>query len=209
MTAARPNGADRLKLVPWGVDAAGDGAMSALKEWTGNFLMRDNPQLGRVGNVCPFTSFGARHDTLRFGVSDARPGEEKRIRAELMDALDQFDAIPHSRQTGIFRAILIHFPHCGAAEGVATMQRAQRGLRLTGFLRARMLGVFYSDAEEPGLWNPDFRPLRAPIPIIAIRSLVAADAAFVLRHPVLAPAYLFNYPLAGPKELAKVATRRV
>jgi len=208
MKFARSDRADRLTLVSMAEDTPDDDAMAPLKDWTRNFLMRDNAQLGRSGNVCPFTSFGARVDTLRFGVSQARPGEDKRVRGQLLDALDRFEEIPHSDQTGIYRAILIHFPRCDSFEGVATLQRAQRSLRLAGFMRARMLGVFYPTANEPGLWNPAFRPLRAPIPIIALRSLVAADAAFVLRHPLLAPAYLFNYPFAGPKELAKVAARR-
>jgi hypothetical protein len=208
MQTQSPLPPERVTLVPMDQDIPGVATLAVLKNWTRNFLMRDNPELGRTGNVCPFTSFGARLDTLRFGVSDAGVGEEAKIRAQLRDALDQFDAIPYPKEMGAYRAILIAFPRCSDSDGTETMKRAQQNMRFTGFLRARMLGVFHDAADEAGLWNKDFRPLRAPLPIIAIRSLVAADAAFVLRHPVLAPAYLFNYPFAGPRELAKVAMRK-
>jgi hypothetical protein len=61
-----------------------------------DFAMSDHPELGRAGHVCPFTSFGARIDTLRFGASDTKARDANRIRRELMAAFDQFDEIPHA-----------------------------------------------------------------------------------------------------------------
>jgi hypothetical protein len=197
-----------LSLVTLKEERPGGEALATLKQWTRDFLMSDHPQLGRDGNVCPFTSFGARIDTLRFGVSDANGGDHDRVRGELLAAFKQFDQIPHPAKMGVYRAILIAFPNCADDEGVKTLARAQKSLRLTSFLRARMIGVFYADAPEPGLWNKDFRPLRAPIPLVAIRSLVVADAAFVMRHPLLTPSYLYNFPLAGPRRLAEQAMRK-
>jgi hypothetical protein len=192
-----------VALSPLNEDRPQDAALATLKTWTRNFLMSDHPELGRDGNVCPFTSFGARIDTLRFGVSEAKPEEYERVRAELLRAFSQFEDIPHPAKMGAYRAILIAFPNCLSDEGVKTLARAQKSLRLTSFMRARMIGVFYPEAPEPGLWNKDFRPLRAPLPVVAIRSLVAADAAFVVRHPLLAASYLYNFPLAGPRLLAE------
>ncbi len=199
---------DRITLYSLAQPVAEAPALEELRDWTCNFLMRDHPDLGRAGNVCPFTAFGARIDTLRFGVSDARPSEAARIRRELLGAFTQFDEMPHPEKMGVYRAILIAFPNCLSEDGVAALSRTQKSLRLTSFLRRRMIGVFYPDAPEPGLWNSAFRPLRAPLPIIAIRSLVAADAAFVMRHPLLAPTYLCNFPLTGPKELAALRLRK-
>ena len=88
------------------------------------------------------------------------------------------------------------------------LSRVQKSLRLTSFVRGRMIGVFHANAPEPGLWNKDFRPLRAPLPLVVIRSLVAADFAFVLRHPLLAPTYFYNFPLAGARRLAELTLRK-
>jgi hypothetical protein len=177
-------------------------ALRLVGEWTRSFVMSDHPELGREGNVCPFTSMAARIDTLRFGISEARSDEAVRIRSELAQVFDRLDQIPHPRQMDIHRAVLIGFPNCDDASGLATLTKVQKSLRLLSFRRARMIGLFHQHMEEPGLWNPKFRPLRSPLPVIAIRSLVLQDAAFVVRHPLLAPAYLVNFPLAGTRRLA-------
>ena len=137
-----------------------------------------------------------------------KASEAARIRRELLAAFDQFDEIPHPRKMGVYRAVLIAFPNCADEESVKTLSRVQKSLRLTSFVRGRMIGVFHANAPEPGLWNKDFRPLRAPLPLVVIRSLVAADFAFVLRHPLLAPAYFYNFPLDGVRRLAELTMRK-
>ena len=213
MSNRAPSSADRLQLASFRQESADPGAMGGdavaiVRRWTRDFAMSDHPELGREGHVCPFTSFGARIDTLRFGASDAKAREAGRIRRELLAAFDQFDEIPHPRNMGVYRAVLIAFPNCADEQGVKTLSRVQKSLRLTSFVRGRMIGVFHPDALEPGLWNKHFRPLRAPLPLVVIRSLVAADFAFVLRHPLLAPAYFYNFPLAGARRLAELTMRK-
>ncbi len=213
MSNRASSSADRLQLASFRQENAdpetrdGDAA-ATIRRWTRDFLMSDHPELGRDGHVCPFTSFGARIDTLRFGASDAKARDADHIRCELLAAFEQFDEIPHPLNMGVYRAVLIAFPNCADVEGVKTLSRVQKSLRLTSFVRGRMIGVFHANAPEPGLWNNDFRPLRAPLPLVVIRSLVAADFAFMLRHPLLAPAYFYNFPLAGARRLAELTMRK-
>ena len=42
-----------------------------------------------------------------------------------------------------------------------------------------MLGEFHNRTETPGLHNPQFRPLRSPIPLLAIRFMVESDLPFL------------------------------
>jgi hypothetical protein len=65
-----------------------------------------------------------------------------------------------------------------------------------------MLGEFHASNESPGLRNAEFRPLRSPIPMLAMRHMVDSDLPFLLRTAYAAPvraaylrAYLFR--LAG------------
>jgi hypothetical protein len=64
-----------------------------------------------------------------------------------------------------------------------------------------MTAVFHEGNPAEGLWNPAFRPLQAPLPIIAIRHLVEADAPFVAGHPLLLPIYLLQFPIGGSRRL--------
>ena len=179
-------------------------AFETLVAWTRSFLMSERPDLGRKGTVCPYASTGARIDGLRVGVSLATDEEPERIRGEMRSAFTAFDAIAHPPRMGAYRAVMIGYPRM--SDGTV-LKRAQKSLRLESLLRRRMIGVFYPDAPERGLWNKDFRPLRAPIPLFAVRALVPTDAAFVLRHPLLAPAFFLRFPIGGSKQIMRVLRR--
>ncbi len=58
-----------------------------------------------------------------------------------------------------------------------------------------MIGEFHKRNESPGLHNPNFRPLRSPIPLLAIRFMVEADLPFLLNaaDPRLRIRYLESY----------------
>lgn len=205
---------DRLQLTSFRQEGAdpetiGGDALAIIWRWTREFLMNDHPELAREGHVCPFTPFGARIDALRLCASDANARDADRLRRELLAAFDQFDEIPHPRNMGVYRAVLIAFPNCADTEDVKALSRVQKSLRLISFVRGRMIAMFHANAQEPGLWNKVFRPLRASLPVVVvIRSLVAADFAFVSRHPMLAPAYFHNFPLTGARQLAELTMRR-
>ena len=64
-----------------------------------------------------------------------------------------------------------------------------------------MIGLFEPNSQAEGLLNPAFRPLRSPVPALAIRMLVEQDAPFVVRNPLLAPVYIAKFPFAGTRRL--------
>jgi hypothetical protein len=43
-----------------------------------------------------------------------------------------------------------------------------------------MVGQFHPACPQPGLWSEDFRPLQAPIPLLAIRHMVSSDLPFLM-----------------------------
>jgi hypothetical protein len=64
-----------------------------------------------------------------------------------------------------------------------------------------MFALFEPNSLDKGLINPEFRPMRSPVPLVAIRMLVENDAPFVVRNPLLAPIYLMKFPLTGARKL--------
>jgi len=75
-----------------------------------------------------------------------------------------------------FRTIVVGFPKINDAQGLQALERVQLELKFYCLLRGLMIGRFHRGSNDPGLWNPDFRPLRSPIPVLAIRELVENDA---------------------------------
>lgn len=170
-----------------------------LADWVRGYLMRPHPDLGRPGAVCPFTPTAARLDTIRVGSSAAR--DEDAIHRVMRRALAAFDAVNCPNGQRHFRTVIVGFPNCAGDEGRTRLKAVQNRLRPESILRGKMIGLFEPHSPDKGLINPDFRPLRSPVPLLAIRMLVENDAPFVLRNPRLAPIYLIKFPLAGPGRL--------
>ena len=179
-----------------------------LLDWTRSFLMSAHPDLGRTGDVCPFTAQGARMDTLRYGVSLASGRDVPLMRRQMLDAFEAFGAMPHPKRMGHFRAVIVGFPNCRDADGLEGLSAVQRTLRLKSLWHDRMVGFFHDSNEAEGLWSSTFRPLRSPIPLLAIRALVENDAAFAVRNPLLVPTYLKRYKVPGGRRLVAQWLRR-
>jgi hypothetical protein len=180
----------------------------AVAAWVKTYLMSAHPDLGRVGDVCPFTAQASRLDTIRIGASEAGAADENLIEAQLRESFRQFDEITCPKSMRHFRTILIAFPNCDDEGGRVALRNVQAKLKFFSLGRAKMLGLFHSDTDAPGLWNQDFRPLRSPLPIMAIRNMVVNDAPFALRHPLLLPVYLAKFPFGGARRLmAQVMAR--
>ena len=172
-----------------------------LADWVRLYLMRPHPDLGRTGHVCPFTAKAARLDLLRIGISPLGPTDRRQIRKTMAYALQAFYALPCTRATKVFRTVIVGFPNCADPDGIAALHQVQNAMRHHSLVRAKMIGLFEPESSATGLINPDFRPLRSPLPVLAIRMLVEQDAPFVARNPLLAPVYLLKFPLAGSRRL--------
>jgi hypothetical protein len=64
-----------------------------------------------------------------------------------------------------------------------------------------MLGEFFHSCEKPGLRNPEFRPLRSPLPLLVIRPMVRQDIVFLSDRMEFIRAYLGVHQQAGCQEI--------
>jgi hypothetical protein len=191
--------ADAHALV--GAASSANTPLRTLLDWIEGYLMAGHPELGRTGAVCPFTKQAAKIDTVRLGISHAAPQDEERAFTLIRDGFAELGRIPSKPGMRRFQTVIVGFPDCNTEQGVAMLRQVQRRLRFHSLRRGKMIGMMHATSEDPGLWNPDFRPLRAPLPVLAIRHMVAQDAPFAAKHPPLIVAYLLKFPLAGTKRL--------
>lgn len=205
--------ADALRLSPLsaiaddGASAANEASSQVIAHWVRSYLMRPHVDLGRPGDVCPFTAQASRLDTIRIGLCDAGPGEATHILNVMEGAVRAFDEIPCAKSMRHFRTIIVGFPNCGGVEGSHVLKQIQNRLRPHSIFRGKMIGLFAPDSQDKGLLNPDFRPLRSPVPLLAIRMLVENDSPFVVRNPLLAPIYLLKFPRKGLRRLVAALWR--
>jgi|ERR1051326_100402 hypothetical protein len=190
------------------VDADALGLCRSIAQWVRSYLMQSHPELGRAGEVCPFASRAYRIDTIRIGVSFASSGDGALITQTMRGSLRQFASIACDDTATQFRTVIVGFPNLTDADGVAALRAAQRRLTLRCLWDGLMIGRFHPYSDDEGLWNRDFRPMRAPIPLLAVRHLVRNDAPFALRHPALLASYLCRYSAAPRHLLANFAKQR-
>ena len=168
-------------------------------DWVRTYLMRPHPDLGRDGAVCPYTPVSVRAGLAIVGSDEAR--DEEGIFAAMRQAITAFETMDCKPAQRSFRCVVVAFRNCDCDKGRAALKRVQNRLRPESTRKGKMIGLFEPHSEDRGLINPEFRPLRSPLPLLAIRSLVEGDAPFVVRNPRILPIYLLKFPFSGPRKL--------
>jgi len=180
---------------------ASGSALGVLANWLTDYAMNDHADLGRSGTVCPFVKRASRLETLRLGISLATPEDEASVYEEIRSSFAVLKRIPAPEDRQQLRTITIGFPGCASDAGIAMLARVTARHKYYTLLRWRMLALFHDGSELQGLWKPAFRPLRSPMPMIAVRYLVEQDAGFVAKHKLLIAPYLVRFGLGGARRL--------
>jgi hypothetical protein len=167
-------------------------------DWVRSFLAAPHSQLGREGTVCPFVPTALELDTIWMAEVQASASLES-ISEIVTEYRNLFlETEPTRAPEAINKSFLLVFPgfRDNGAEGPALIDRVQARLKRYFVDMGLMLGEFHAKNESPGLRNPDFRPLRSPIPMLAIRHMVDSDLPFLVREsyaPEERSAFLRSY----------------
>jgi hypothetical protein len=190
-------------------DACARAALAAMARYVVGFLTSEHPDLGRPGAVCPFARQAAEHGLIR--ITACSSNDEAAIVqgvGRLRNELGQIEGWPDPGAGEAHRAIIAVFPSLFEPEGAQMIERIQKALKLS-FVEGRlMIGQFYPGCSEPGLWNPEFRPLRSPVISLAMRNITILDAPFMLDRAEYLEAFAHAFGGAGRHMIAKASRDR-
>jgi hypothetical protein len=174
-----------------GIDASDLGVLGEVARWTVDYLCRTHPDLGRSGDVCPYTEVSMREGLLFSAVchvfdADPRPAMVEVMRHTMRD----FESRPPQigNRAGL-KAMLVLFP---SLEG-EWIDDVQETLSLEFVGRNLMIGEFHAECQKPGLHNRAFLPLRSPVPLLAVRNMMLTDLAFLKSSDVKLQCYLQRF----------------
>ena len=176
-------------------------ALAPAIAWVDDFVKQANPDLGRTGVVCPFVPESTRQDLLQYFVLDVSLPPPARVAASeedyaaviepaILKLRNQFVA---NRITDpkvrLLHAYLIVFRGLDLELDRASLliERIQRSLKPKFVELGLMIGEFHPLSNALGLRNPDFRPLRSPVPLLSFRNMVEIDFVFLSRKYDPAP----------------------
>lgn len=160
--------------------------------WAQEYLCRPHEALGRSGNVCPFAQPSIDRGMLYLTVEPGADPDPERIRARLRAYREWFAELSLAAGNArIFGAILMLLPDLPHELAPQVVDRLQNELKTEFVEQGMMIGEFHDGPpDKAGLWNPHFRPLRSPIPLLAMRHMVPTDYLFLQSEPEHIEVYL-------------------
>ena len=171
--------------------------LNEIEQWVHDFLAKPHPKLGRSGPVCPFLPHALRSNTVHFGTIATEGRGVDELTELVKGYCDTFlELEPKTGRLAVYKSILLVFPDLTAEEAPDVVDVIQQRLKPLFVEQGLMIGEFHSRNESPGLHNPNFRPLRSPIPMLAIRFMAASDLPFLSRttdDPAVRLSYLQAY----------------
>ena len=187
-------------------DVAGLGPDDPLRQvldWAGEYLCHPHAELGRRGNVCPYAQGSIDRGTFLLALRRGRPADADEVADALLAHRDWFEEQCRADPAGAaYRTVLVVFPDLEPGDVRRVVDGTQQRLKPEYVSRGLMIGEFHQGPpDKAGLWNPDFRPLRSPLPLLAIRQMVPTDFPFLADDPELVAAYLSRFGHRIPSHL--------
>lgn len=188
---------------PQGWPAEARAALPAARmifDWARDYLSRPHPDLGRPGPVCPYVPGSLRSSHFWVTAHHGVQPEPAELVQTVLRYRDWFVRLqPDDGHRAQLKTILVLFPDIATADAPRLVDQTQLLLK-TEFVRAGlMVGEFHpGPPQAPGLWNADFRPLRSPVPLLAIRHMVPSDLPFLTGDAGHLAAYLARFGDAIP-----------
>jgi len=199
--------ADKLVEQSAGLPATSRAQLLEVLAWLQTSIAKPNPLIGRRGHVCPFVGPAlTRFRSVRFHVyqGELHPAAVEPVMRALAA---RFPTLPPATEVGReFRAILTLFPELPHDGGPVLIDPVQYAMKPEITAQGLMIGQFYPGCLEPGLHNPDYRPLEAPHPMLVIRPMQLTDLMFLFSRPECLRAYVRKFGVSSRDELmARVA----
>ncbi|HEX2079986.1 MAG TPA: hypothetical protein VHG08_19870 [Longimicrobium sp.] len=186
-------------------------ALRPVLDWAKAYLCNPHPQLGRAGPVCPFTPPSIRKELFFLAVWRGAELDGEEVVEVVRLYRDWFlELEPRDGRDAQYKSINILFPDLPREAWSTLIEATQERLKPEYVPHGIMIGEFHpGPPEKESLWNPDFRPLKSPLPLLSIRNMVPTDFAFLKGRKDFMQAYLRlhgdNLPLKMADEVHRVA----
>ncbi|MGX7829494.1 DUF6875 domain-containing protein [Actinokineospora sp. 24-640] len=181
--------------------------LAAVLRWSQDFLVSSHPDLGRTGPVCPYTQPSLRKNLFYLALSANPAGDLGATVAGLRSWYEKL-AADLSEDDRDLLTVLMVLPHLDHTDSTA-LDRLQRAAKDEFVADGLMIGQFHPVCDEPGLWNPAFRPLRAPVPLLAVRRMLVFDLPFLVEDDTHLDAYLRLFAPDIPARVRDQITTRL
>ncbi|MCE0446762.1 hypothetical protein LT493_25845 [Streptomyces tricolor] len=159
--------------------------------WLRSFLTRPHAELGRKGAVCPFMEQSLKLGRAALSSVDVSgPRGQRRLETTARSALARLGE--DAAGDNVYNAFVMVPVGTDESTRAAIVLDVQQELKAEAIAAGKMVGEFFPGHPMPGIHNPSFRPLAAPHPLLAVRTMVITDILFLV-FPSIPPADRLAY----------------
>ncbi|HVK25555.1 MAG TPA: hypothetical protein VM677_29700 [Actinokineospora sp.] len=176
------------------VDGGAEPALASVLRWSQEYLVSPHPDLGRTGPVCPYTQPSLRKNLFYLALPESTDLAASVAALRSCHARLAADLDPDDQELLTLLLVLPDLDHTDSTELDLVQRKAKDEFVADGL----MIGQFHPVCAEPGLWNPGFRPLRSPVPLLAVRQMLVFDLLFLVDDFGHADSYLRRFAPAIP-----------
>jgi hypothetical protein len=178
--------------------------LRVIQEWAQGYLCGPHAELGRSGPVCPFTRPSLRRELFYLAIYPGNELDQAQVREVVRAYRDWFmEMEPTSGAAAAYKTVGIVFPDLNEDQYVSLIEDTQDALKSDYVHEGLMIGEFHpGPPSKGGLRNPDFRPLRSPLPLLSIRHMVPTDFAFLHDRRDWMESYLARFAGQVPNGIA-------
>lgn len=170
-----------------------------IREWATTYLTAPHPELGRKGPVCPVAATSINKEMFWVGCVDRPNITADDIERTVASMVTEFHRLtPTEGSDALLKAILVLFP---TVTDYNMIDEAQRRLKKEFVAMGLMIGQFHPRCGEPGIRNREFRPLRSPLPLLAVRHMVGSDFPFLAAKAEWIEGYLKRFAPSLPADV--------
>jgi hypothetical protein len=149
-------------------------------EWVESFVAKPHPIVGRLGPVCPFVPHAIKSNSMRLGILRIKDLDIEQIADVVLHYRDIFQELePQTGPDTLRKTLLLIVPDIDIEDALTIIDGVQKKVKPLFVESGMMIGEFHMRTESLGLHNPNFRPLRSPIPMFVLRNMVEVDIAFL------------------------------
>ncbi|MEM9719521.1 MAG: DUF6875 domain-containing protein [Bacteroidota bacterium] len=186
--------------------------LRAVTDWILSFISMSNPELVRSGAVCPYTENSIIQGRLLLTVFEQKQPKIEEICQIVKNYQAWYNQIigeSKSEYEALHTSIVILFPNLPKEETYDLIEGSHRQLKPHFVKNKHMIGQFYPDCEVPSVWNPDFKPMKSPIPLLVIRKMIKTDFSFLKDNRFFIETYLQTFKENGipAKYLKEIKSR--
>jgi hypothetical protein len=180
---------------PAGTDSRDVDAARQAVAWARSYLCLPHPELGRSGRVCPFVPRSLSQSLFFCTVDRSANVSAERIYQTTLQYRDWFlEMEPRAGADAQYKCFLLLYPDIADADIPTLIDDTQERLKPLFVQQGLMVGQFHAlPPKNSGLWNPDFRPLHSPIPMLVIRNMVPSDLPFLVSERPFVESYLAHF----------------